>query len=383
MNFFLKHKSVTNKAFSSNTIQSNKNSLATPIKSSSSSSSSSSSGCGGSSSLSSSSNIDLTSLSSTCASSSSNTNIVLDENQPTNSKLATHTPLEANANRRSLSIKTAHVDFLYKPTCMSKKTSEHHEPSSSSFIVEPTPRLQSPPGTGSVAGIAASFLSNFNSSSINGQVRSNSVSVKQTQQSATANPPNGTTAPSPNRPMTTSSTSSLNYSLSVSHRKPSFKFENNTILNRVQNMNINKIKFNKTDKAQQPSLNLNINELKEEHSNNPIVTNKRNSLNRESFYSNETTNKLIKRQQSINKIINSQSILANCSSTSAGSGVVSHQQQQQHQLSQTTGSNNVVPTIVSNANNQVKIGENRSNQISLDSGIYLPSESEDIVPVII
>lgn len=180
-----------------------------------------------------------------------------------------------------------------------------------------SPKQQQPQQ--SVAGIAASFLANLTNQQQQplAHPRSNSVNVNVTQpqqQQSTATKPQSVQSPT--------SKSSLTYSASsVSHRKPSFKFENNTILNRVHNMHM-----------------LNGKTISEESSSTTTtstVTNKRASLNARDLISSERNPAaVIKRQQSVN----------NTSSTAASR---IHKTQQQHQ------------------------------QVSLDSGIYSPSSEEN------
>ena len=181
-----------------------------------------------------------------------------------------------------------------------------------------SPKQQQPQQ--SVAGIAASFLANLTNQQQQplAHPRSNSVNVNVTQpqqQQSTATNPQSVQSPT--------SKSSLTYSASsVSHRKPSFKFENNTILNRVHNMHM-----------------LNGKTISEESSSSTTTTstatNKRASLNARDLISSERNPAaVIKRQQSVN----------NTSSTAASR---IHKTQQQHQ------------------------------QVSLDSGIYSPSSEEN------
>ena len=220
------------------------------------------------------------------------------------------------------------------------------------------------------------------------QIRSNSVNVKH------ATPNNLNTSDAANQHHAQNTYATLNHSAPIANRKPSFKFES-SILNRVQNMNLNsssstnnntKIKCmpsNKmprqptaasTNKAssqaylnEQDTLSHHSEEYSDDvfskssnsavthssHSNNMVTTNdfiKRASLNSSSAssssamsYNNYDTTTQIKRQQSINKAQQQQI-----------------QQQQQRHHYDTSG------------------GKSNNHQISLDSGIYLPSESEEV-----
>jgi hypothetical protein len=157
--------------------------------------------------------------------------------------------------------------------------------------------------TGSVAGLAAAYLSN----------RSNSVNYKNSNHVL-----NATKSTTP-----TAAACNLTHSASIAYRKPSFKFESN-IFNRVQNMNISKIKCLDSNGKQ-------ISKPLDE---------------------NETTTS----QSDFKSIISSNKII-----TMNGDNLKRHKL-----IINKFNENSQQPNVIKS-----------NHQISLDSGIYLPSESED------
>jgi trimeric autotransporter adhesin len=249
----------------------------TPLKTTidSSNSSTSSSGCGGSSSI-----VDLSSLPLSSSSSSSSTNIVADTELSANSNLNQHNG--ASSNRHSLSIKSS--DFragneasqlqqtpstpahnLHSDAASSSSNQRHASSSNlvneqhqhaveqltvtlseiasgsnnnhhqaASLRLPPRSGAVSPNECGSVAGLAANYYSNAS--------RSNSISYKYPPvHSALTSPTHNNHHYQPPSTGSNSSNTTTYASTSIAHRKPSFKFESN-ILNRVQNMNMSKIK---------------------------------------------------------------------------------------------------------------------------------------------
>ena len=197
----------------------------------------------------------------------------------------------------------------------------------------------------SVAGLAANYSN-----------RSNSVSYRNPANNVASTP-------------TTANTTNLTHSASIACRKPSFKFESN-ILNRVQNMsNGNKMKcFNKNNGA------LLISTSSQKNNTETIESTeiKRNSLNNETQHQSCNTSseqiKLLKRHQSINKSVITNETIANMLKPSnlmnAKMNLINNITQQSTTTSSTM--------MTSNHHNSKS-----NHQISLDSGIYLPSESED------
>lgn len=136
---------------------------------------------------------------------------------------------------------------------------------------------------------------------------------------------------------------------SMTNRKPSFKFES-TILNKVQFMNMSK-----TEPKMQP-----LNETKVLLANHESDLGKRSSLGRDAdTYEHKST---IRRQQS----------------TNSSKSYTQHQQQQQaqlqHQASKKMNTSAKLPSAQSIMINQIKMNQ---HQMSLDSGIFLPSENEE------
>ena len=179
------------------------------------------------------------------------------------------------------------------------------------------------------------FLALANSSHYQ-QLRSNSVNVKHllNAQSKAATSSTNASYYQQLNPIV----NSLNHT-SLSNRKPSFKFESN-ILNRVQNMNLsnntaalnNKQHATPSSKSSShASLNSNLNTEIEQHQGEDVFyTNPRNIFEKK-IQQNNTSSGMVMRMPSINK-----------------------------------SNINIVRT-----NNQ---GNNSLHQISLDSGIYLPSD---------
>jgi len=137
----------------------------------------------------------------------------------------------------------------------------------------------------------------------------------------------------------------------MTNRKPSFKFES-TILNKVQFMNMSK-----TEPKMQP-----LNETKVLLASHESDLGKRSSLGRDAdTYEHKST---IRRQQS----------------TNSSKSYTQHQQQQQqqaqlqHQASKKMNTSAKLPSAQSIMINQIKMNQ---HQMSLDSGIFLPSENEE------
>ena len=339
---------VTNKASLKQSFRHDHSESKQMKSSTSSSSSSSSSGCGGSSSLCSTSNADLTSL----LSSTNITNITNDESS-----------IKANDyNRRSLSVKShseqtsSNLDYNRHSTASSGSSvgSKNQllistcDAQQDLLLISPTSinsaKQQLSPC--SVAGLAATFNSHNRSGSCtpnNYQPRSNSVSIK----------------PKNTNPIGAGAQiSNLVHTASIANRKPSFKFESN-ILNRVQNMNMSKVKnnFSKPEveiKSKNEETETMSHLIKNGIINNPNfqLMNKRNSLNRsENVFDNQM--KLLKRQQSMNKPTTPTMI-------------------KPESTSETT-----TPTAAANNLSMMLNNKSSNHQISLDSGIYLPSECDD------
>lgn len=223
-------------------------------------------------------------------------------------------------NRNSTSSTTSSV--LASPMSLSASSSNNEilqtKKSDSSVSSSSSSNASSPQNS---LVVSSSFYTNSSTLSNNQYKRSNSVSYKSITNGSTAS------------------------SSSITNRKPSFKFESN-ILNKVQFMNMKKT----TDSTNQtPLKSLNESTVLPSHLQD---TYKRNSLGRDDLF--EQSQRIIKRQQSINS---------------------SKSYQQQQQPSGILFKNGIkTPTAQSIIINQIKMNQ---HQMSLDSGIFLPSESEE------
>lgn len=315
--------------------------------SSSSSSSSSSSGCGGSSSICSSSNTDLTYM---APETTGNININRNSTSSTSSSVLA-SPLSclssSSSNNESInqvSVKKATPEHLPVRAYESSGCGSGSSGNSSS---------SSSPQNSLISGSSAfSYSSNCSSSStLSRYKRSNSVNYKSMNSSSQ---------------LPTASTSS------IANRKPSFKFESN-ILNKVQFMNSNKMNEQNNNNSysgkQTTSPLKSLNEviipsqsllLKQQDNS----MSKRNSLGRDRDDIYEQSQKLIKRQQSVNshKSFQNQPNLGQLRTI------------QQMNNSSLASNSNKSPASPSLIINQIKMNQ---HQMSLDSGIFLPSETED------
>ncbi len=308
---------------------------------SSSSSSSSSSGCGGSSSICSSSNTDLTYM---AAENNGIININRNSTSSTSSSVLA-SPLSC------LSASSSNNEIINQ-VCVKKTTPEHlpvraYESSCGS---SGSSSSSNSPQNSLISGSSGfSYSSNSSSSAtLNQYKRSNSVNYKSMNNT---------------NQLPTASTSS------IANRKPSFKFESN-ILNKVQFMNSNKTneqKNNHSHSVRQTASPLkSLNEvtipsqslLKQQDN----CMNKRNSLGREEIF--EQSQKLIKRQQSVNshKSFQNQPNFGQLRAL------------QQMNISSSASNSGKSPASPSIILNQIKMNQ---HQMSLDSGIFLPSETEE------
>lgn len=317
---------------------------------SSSSSSSSSSGCGGSSSICSSSNTDLTYMTPENNNNSNGSNSNNRNSTSSTSSSVLASPLSC------LSTSSSNNEIINQASV--KKATPEHLPQvrayESSYGGSGSSSSSSSPQNSLISGSSAFSYSSGGSTSatLNQYKRSNSVNYKSMNSSSQ---------------LPTASTSS------IANRKPSFKFESN-ILNKVQFMNSNKINeqtnsvthsAKPTSSSSSPLKSLNEvmvpSHLLLQHQQESSI-NKRNSLGRDEIF--EQSQKLIKRQQSVNshKSFQNQPSLAQLRTI-----------QQMNSLS-STSNNNKTPGSPSIIINQIKMNQ---HQMSLDSGIYLPSEAEE------